>query len=513
MPPTDPEVRVRTRVLRMLLGWLGLALLTTTWAITTPVGASPDEPAHLVKAASVVRGQFVGEPIGAAGMVVQVPRYIAWTHAQTCFAFEPDVTADCIPPVPGDPAELVDGTTTAGLYNPMYYLLTGWPTLVFGDETGIVASRIVSGVLVAGLLTVAASLLLAARRGPIVAIGVVTAITPMTLFLGGTVNPNGLENAAVLVAFAAAFAMLSAPERLVRPAAIALAVSVVIAANLRGLSLLWLGVALVLPLFWTVPGRLRALAARTDVRVLAAIAVVGGVLAAIWLVGTNSLGSAIDDPGDSATVPGVGTHGVLGFIWTLSATFEYGQGLVGIFGWLDTPAPLAVQFLWSLLIGGVALLGIVLARGRARIAVWIGIGAVLLLPAILQGIYIASGGVIWQGRYILPVFVCAVMACTLAAQSAIDSGDGPSTATIHSPAWSSALAWLAGAWAIAQVLSIALAIRRYAVGLSAGWGELLDPAWSPPGGIALWLVVAAIGAGVAVIVLPRAARPLPLGAR
>ena len=72
------------------VAWLLFSVLSISWAFATPIAAAPDEPAHLVKAASVVAGQLVGGEHTPYGDIVDVPYWIAYTHAQTCFAFEPE---------------------------------------------------------------------------------------------------------------------------------------------------------------------------------------------------------------------------------------------------------------------------------------------------------------------------------------------------------------------------------------------------------------------------------------
>ena len=108
----------------LLVTWALLSALSAVWALATPIAASPDEPAHIIRAASVVRGQLVGTP-SPKGHVVNVPRYIADTQSETCFAFHPTVTADCSHLADRDPGATTTATTTAGLYNPLYYYAVG----------------------------------------------------------------------------------------------------------------------------------------------------------------------------------------------------------------------------------------------------------------------------------------------------------------------------------------------------------------------------------------------------
>ena len=476
--------------------WVILALLSSLWALATPIGASPDEPAHLIKGASVVRGQYIGEP-SSQGSVVQVPLYIAYTQAETCYAFAADQSAACVPEVPGDPALVVDATTTAGLYNPLYYWLVGWPSLVFGNDTGIFAMRALGAAVTSLFLALGFAMLLRWRRPVLPAVGFATAVTPMVLFLAGTVNPNSVEVAATLSAFIGMLTIVrEEPSRPWMTSTIVL-VSAAVAANMRGLSLLWLAIALLAPLVLVSRERIAALLRSRPVQVIIAGAGVAAIAAAVWLLATNSLGAAIDDPSEPSTAPGVGTSPLFGFAWTLFSTFDYAQGIVGIFGWLDTPAPVFVYFVWALLVGGLFLLAFVLLRGRALVLALVLGGALLILPPALQGIYIQSGGIIWQGRYILPIFVCAVIAAATLLADRITLRAGDVTRL---------LAIVGGLWAFAQFQSFATALRRYAVGYYDGWLDLLNPEWAPPGGVFPSLIafgIVALGAGAALVVVGR----------
>ncbi|MEP6477790.1 MAG: DUF2142 domain-containing protein [Rhodoglobus sp.] len=493
MPRTDR----RPRPWLILLGsWALLSILSGLWALSTPIAAAPDEPAHIIKAASVVRGQFIGEP-SPQGSIVQVPLYIAYTQAQTCYAFVADQSAACSPEVPGNGGQILDSTTSAGLYNPVYYLLVGWPTYLFDDDRGILAMRAVSAVLASLFLALSFSLVSQWRRALLPAVGLAVAVTPMVLFLGGTVNPNSVEVTATLAAFVGVITLVRGEP--VRPwaAATVAFVSAAIAANMRGLSLLWLAIALLTPLVLASRARLVELLRSRPVQVLIGVTAVAAAFAAIWLLSTNSLGGDIDDPNDPSTAPGTGTSPILGFAWTLFSTFDYAHGIVGIFGWLDTPAPAFVYFVWAVFAGGILLLALVALRGRALILT-LGLGgALLLLPPILQGIYIQSGGIVWQGRYILPIFVCAILAASTLLADRVKFRDGDPTRL---------LVIVSGLWALAHFQSFATALRRYSVGYQAGWLDLLAPQWSPPGGVPLVLAafgVVTLGTGVVFVLAVR----------
>ena len=501
---TSPRDRGARRV--FAITWVLASLLGILWAVATPIGASPDEPAHLVKAASVARGQLVGEP-SHAGHVVSVPRYIGATHSVVCIVFQADVPADCVDDDTPNPSETVLSTTTAGLYNPLYYALVGWPSLLFGDATGIYAMRIVSAVLTALFLAFTArfALGLGHRALTIAAVGV--AATPTLLFLSGAVNPNALEVTTTVAAFTAMLAVVrrGTEGRIAGPLAVA-AVSAVVGAQMRGLSPLWIAVALAVPLLLVTWTELRALLARRAVWVTIGVVVLGALAAALWTLGSNSLTGTLSDEEHFQQYPGVGTSPITGFIVTLLATFDYGTQMVASFGWLDTPAPQAVYFVWSALVGALSLAAIALLRGRRLwFAAVLAVGLVAF-PPLVQAAYVTSGGYIWQGRYTLPIFAIAVIGVAVVVgervarrrepvTDASSAGDLVIGAPNALPAWATgrvfAVVWLA--WAASQVYCFAIALKRNAVGIDGTWGAMLRaPEWAPPGGAALLLAAFAV---------------------
>lgn len=459
--------------------WLLLFLLCGAWAMATPVSGAPDEPSHLIKAASVVRGQLVGEP-SDLGHVVQVPRWIAATEGKPCFAHDPEVSAACTDPPKGDPSAIIDGATTAGLYNPLYYAIVGWPSLLAQDESGIYAMRLVSAAASTAFLALGFALVCGWRRPGIPLLGVAIVITPMILFLGGIVNPNSLETAGVFAAFVAMLDIVLHPNsnRLASRAAIVL-VSAAVAVNTRGLSPLWVAVALLSPLVLARSGQLASLLRRTSIRVAIAGVAVSTALALIWIRGSGSLAAGIDSPSENIVFERVGESPFSGFLTTLEQTFSLGQGMIGVFGWLDTPAPDIVYFAWSVAVGGAVLAALVLLRGRHLAIVLLLLACVIVMPALIQAAYITGGGFIWQGRYTLPAFVCLVIAIGAALADRIPQFGGPSIRRLT-------LVALA-VWAVGHSYSFLFALKRFGVGTDRTWGDLvLRPEWVPPGGVLLW---------------------------
>jgi len=483
----DPlKPRSRPRWLVFLASWVMFSALAAVWAIATPISSGPDEPAHFVKAASVVRGELVG-PAGEFGNNVQVPQYVAYSHAQTCFAFVPDQPASCAPPVPGDPAEIVTGTTTAGYYNPLYYAVVGWPSLLFQDQTGLYAMRIMSGIFSSLFLALTVVLIASWRRPAIAFLGLATAVTPMVLYLNGLVNPSSLEITATLAAFTAMLSVVLFPsDRLLGQRAAILLVAGIVGANTRGISPFWIALALLLPLIMLSWRSILTLFSTRIVQVVAAVIVLGAVVAVAWTTVSGSLVAGLSGTPQATVFEGVGASPAFGFMKMLLLTFNLGGEMVGNFGWLDTPVPLGVYFVWSALVGGLILVALVVLSGR-RLALALGlIVALVFVPPVIQAIYITGGGYIWQGRYTLPIFVCAMVGLGALLNDRFGA-QLPGVITRRA-------LWIVGVvWAAAQGAAFLQALRRNTVGAAGSWKDMIfAPAWVPPGGSATLIVAFAV---------------------
>lgn len=476
-----------------LVSWSLFTALAALWALATPFGASPDEPAHLIKAASVVRGAFNNADAGS-GSQVEVPQYLAWTHAQTCTAFDSTVTAACIQDPPGDDAVIVDATTTAGRYNPVYYAMVGWPSLIFTDGAGIYAMRILSGAIASVFLALTVTVIggWSRRALPTVALG--AAVTPMLLFLSGSVNPNALEVTATLAAFVGVFAVIARPDpALLAGRATIVAVAGVIAANTRAISPIWVAIAVLVPLLLASRDQLRALVRTRAVLVAAAAVAVGALAALLWLRLTNTVSTADEAGGEAQEVPYAGSSPLFG-IGLMALRFgQHLREMIGVFGWLDTAAPPEVYALWGLFFGSLAVAAVAVLRDRSLTTAIVLIVAVPVVPALIQGAFITSGGWIWQGRYALPVLVVALVG---AGALLADSFESLPSRTVTITVIVAAVIWAA-----CHVLSFTAALQRYSVGANGSWLDMLSsPQWQPPGGLVpLVLAFAALAFGSAAV--------------
>lgn len=474
-----------------LVSFLAFFGMASLWALSTPIGASPDEPAHIIKAASTVRGQLIGAPATRPqDKIVQVPETVAGSANTMCMAHAADITADCLLPF-GSDTKLVDATTSAGLYNPVYYVLVGWPSLLELGKGQIFLMRLVSAGLCAVFLAAAVTALARLPRPVLPVLAVFAVSTPMTYFLMGSVNPNALE-AATTASFTASLLVVTCTDQGRRASwwlAASLAASGGLLVHTRGLSPLWLGVAvLVVALAAGVP-RFLGRVVRPPVVLSVAVVAVSAVLGVLWTLRSGSLNAV-------GVYGGAGTSTAQGFVRMLETTTDYTSQAIGYFGWLDTPAPSYVVFVYSGLLGLVVVAAL-LFRGSTRrgVAVWAALAATLLLPAAVQASSVTESGYIWQGRYTLPAIVVLVLVASYALGSASSARTGARQPEAGARDVRRVTTFVLVATAVLHLACLMTSLRRYSVGISAAWPRMMsEPLWHPPLlGTVGWSVLLLVG--------------------
>lgn len=454
--------------------WLLFSGLGALWAVATPIGASPDSPSQVARAASVVRGQWLGPtapgPASAVTTYVRVPRTYDYTSAMVhCYMFREAVSAACAAE-PAQSSQVVRTTTHVGRYPPAYYLAVGWPSLLTTDVAGIYLMQASSAILCAAFLALAVAVARIWSKSALMVPAIAVAVTPMTLFLSSSVNPSGLELAAAVAMWTAATVLVADQLGSPPPALVGvLAVSTAALVWTRPTALAWPVVmaAVLAPEAW---GRLRpGLLWRAEVRAGAAAVAFAGAGAALWVV----LARATSVGTNFGPLPASSSFGhtlcfVLGHFPSLLAQ------AVGDFGWLDTPVPSLVLAAWALLCA--ALVAVALRRGtkRARAALLLAVAASFLVPLVSMVAAAPSYGYVGQGRYFLAIWAgVPVVAAGLV-------GLGTSS-RIARPMTMTAGVLVAGG----QAFAFYWALRRYIVGIPGplawgGSGSVRRWQWHPP---------------------------------
>ncbi len=497
------SIRRFTPLMVFLMAFTAIFALSLTWAVTTPLGASPDEPAHFIKGASVVRGQLIGVPSerpNAQDRKVLVPPSVANTTEIGCYAFKQDATAGCFVQKQASD-KLVESVTTAGLYNPVYYVLAGWPSLISTGQDALFMMRAMSALLCSLFFAAAITFLSRLRKPTLPVLVGFALITPMTYFLAGSFNPNSLEIATTAAFFAGLIYFIREKPQLVLSqwwTAAALGASGAILVQMRGISPLWLGFSVLVAMILAGPAIFLKEIIRPPYLWSVITVALSLVMAVIWTVKSQSLPAVGEHSGAGTTF--------IGGVWKmLETTFDYLKQGIGVFGWLDTPAPSYVIFSYFVGLGLLVTAALLVApRGRQRASIVVATCGFLLLPAIVQGASVTNSGYVWQGRYSLPGLVTLmILAAALGA-----SGFERLSKNIRAKCiWTIAIAY-----ALIQYASVMTALKRYSVGLSQSWVAVFNaPEWRPPilGNLGWSLVAAFVCSVLAVVMIVLSKSQLP----
>lgn len=469
-----------------------VSVLAGAWALATPLFAAPDEPAHVINAAAIVRGQLLPPEDGGIGRV-RIPAPYAQAHGvPQCYAFRSTVPASCAPALTGPMTDAI-ADTTAGRYPPLYYALVGMPSLVAPPELAVYLMRLLGGMLSAGFLAGALSAAASARRPALLVVGVAVAVSPMVLFLASTVNPNSLEIAAAACLWVCGLVLAGRPRSTAVPGLVRGAgVSACVLVLTRTLSPLWLGcIGAVLLLVAGWPNVMK-LSRRIDVRCwLVAIATTSAVaIGWVHYAGSNSF--------DTSTKKYPLT-GPAAFRASLDRTDWSLHQMVGLFGWVDTSASPLAYYLWFFAIGVLLLLGLAAARPNVRLALLGLCAASVLLPVALESRVAPYLGLVWQGRYTMPIAVGVPLIAAYALTQLPEPADDARVRTPADMLLTRLCATVVAVLAIAHVTAFLSALRRYTVG--AGLTHKLDlfsGPWQPPltaAGVSVLFGLAILGYG------------------
>ena len=462
--------------------WFGPVLIAltflglfATWSLGTARYGGPDEPAHVLRAASAARGQLLGRSVdGLVGgfRAVEVPAALA-TGDPRCFRHDKRQAATCAL-LDAGVSGLRTAATSAGTYPPWYYVMVGVPVRWLGDAADVVWYRLVAAAWCAAAVAAA---LVRARRTRVVM--VIAAISPASWFLFGVVNPNSLEIALAVLAWVGVERVRAARRR---PGEEALAASELwwigapgaLAIAIRPVSLV--GVATMLIVL--------AVVARIDRRgwvrlLMAPLVAVAATLA--WSIWSNVV---VTDRRAASTLGPLAR-----FAHSAGGTAQTMRELAGSLGWLEFSAPWIAQAVWWAAVGMVGVA--VWRRADATRVAWSLIAVSTLgVPIVFETLLAGQSGFIWQGRYSIPTAIGLVIV-----GSSGDTLRPPSTWSRRSPAL------LAGGVALAEVLTFWSVLRRYAVGSTGSWlfrHATWHPRVAPLALIALnsllvgWLVTAVI---------------------
>ena len=369
------------------------------WAVSSPVGASPDDDYHLTSIwCSPFSDTYPCTEITNAdgGLTLLAPRTVVEAHA--CFAFQPEVTADCAETESLDRRLTNRVNQIQRLYPPGFY--TVHSVFATSDFTASVLRMRLFNAFIASSL-VALLLILcrpAIRASALLAIPVM--VVPTGLFIVASTNPSSW------VVLGTVFFFLFLVNALMRHrqdrsywASLALAI---VCASMAMLSRID-GSAFVVVV--SIAAGILMFPRRNEAHRTSWIAliVIGlSALASFFLQGSGPVGSP-DRIGDSKYVGGLLFDNILeipGFF----------TGIVGLspLGWSDTRMPGLVSAAALIALGGVLVWGLQKMHRAKTVAVVLLAGATFALPVyVAQQERIAVLDFV-QARYLLPLALVLV---------------------------------------------------------------------------------------------------------
>lgn len=477
---TSADDRASFRYRRFwLLALLGYFLVGAAWAIATPYDGAPDEADHVVRAYGVVTGQVVLKPEVAAlggGGFVDAP---ASLMVDRCWQTHLGQDVSCAGS-PGADQSVQHIGTSAARNNPLFYAIVGAPIVAWPDWTGVILARLI-GVLLSGLmLATALADAMKWSRHRLMAAGVFAVVTPMTVHLMGSVNPNAIELSAAVLLFSAAVPLMFLPEaRRDNTLLWHFGVAAAALGFTRMLGPLWLGIAVLALLPWTRSG-LAELWAWRRARWWALGLVVAATAGAAWTLLSSA---AAPNPYFAEGWERYSTFKLIRI--EFQNWFRYVQEMVGITSWLDARIPEISYVIWPI-IGGALVLGGYLAANRHFRGRLVALtGAAIFAPMAISVALANTFGLITQGRYLLPLLSGVVLIATfLIGQSELGADRA---ATVRHLVLAAVLPIHLGA--------LYLSMRRWGRGLGHGLNVFSAP-WQPPLGSVLPILAVLAGLGL-----------------
>ena len=456
---------------QFLVTFVLVAALTGLWGLATPLFANADEQAHVVRAASVARGELVGRTprsnLLKGYTFVKLPAiYDAAGDHLNCFARKPNRDASCHS-FTGSESKTKEVITEAGRHPPAYYAVVGGISRLWPNAPGAVYLMRFVTVLITALFVAFAVRALSRTASPRIAlVGLAVALTPMVLSFGSAVNPTAPETAAAIAAWACGLVLVSelrAGKEPDRGLVVQLGIAASTLVLARQISMFWLAfIALILAALLG-KDALRRLWRSTSARIWAAV--VAGCVAAqlLWIVLADGLDLSVPigfEPTLSNTDLARETVGRVGGFYL---------EMLGVLGWLDTTLPGLTYLLLTAALGALVLLAVAVGIRPYVIAMLAAIAITVVTPIALEAWQYRTYGLYWQGRYTLPIAVGVPLLAVFALQS--ESGRRVLLRGWFVPA-------IGGMLVVAHVLAFYQALRRWSVGANGPVFYWLHPDWT-----------------------------------
>jgi hypothetical protein len=453
-----------------------VTILCALWAFANPLLAGPDEPSHVLRAVAIDRGQLTGRSLTPAFreqfkhdrldyLLVRVPAFYA-SNATSCFARVGSRTAECLRFT--NSTREVDGATYVARHPPAYYAIVGVASRITHPGTAaLYLMRLITAAITGALIATAITALRRAAAPKLLVVGLALAITPMVLFVSSIVNPSGPEVAAAIAVWVCGLlAVLRAHERVDRWLVGATGIAGCVLALTRQLGPLWLAIIALTLLGVSNRAALRNLARDNWARLWTFLIAGACIVQMAW----NVIIKPLDVSRSGGARVNIEMSDIVRIV-TGRGFFRYKE-MIGVFGWLDTPAPAVTWLPWTAAVVFLFFAAVVWASRRYVAVLFALLAVVVIVPIVIESAaYGDAGGLSWQGRYTLPI---AVGVPILAAFALTTTERGRQLVSRRFLLVTGVVLAAAQAFAFAQNL------RRYTVGYDGAVQFWKHPDWTPP---------------------------------
>jgi hypothetical protein len=411
------------------------------WALSNPMLAAPDEPAHLLRAQGFSQFDF-SSPYQTDGIPLR---------EIDCLRFNADVTADCMNLVWEEPWNEL-GTSTDG-YPPLLHAIAAIPNAMFDGLTATYATRVWLAIVNVALLSWAAVISL--RRGTWALTGLMLGMTPTVVFTMGTVNPSGLSaaGAALLVTGIASLGPRRHNEgNCLAPVWVGAAILILT----RRDGALWAAlIAAVAYLPHVSPRQLfNLLVSSSKTRRTFFIGIPIVIASSFWVV--RWVARFVDRQATAERST-----------WqALRALRIYLDHLMGTFGWLDSAMGIEAFLVSIAVTSFFVILAVSSGHRRHRWSIVMSLMLLVIVPVAFGTIRYPY----FQGRYLIPMWIAAMVLTGHSLQSSRESlkklGIRPRSILLL--------------WIGVHVWSILNNLKRYVTGRNGSWDLFSSEVWHPP---------------------------------
>ena len=392
----------RVVIRAILVPVLAFAALAA-WALSSPVGATPDEDFHLTSiwcAAGERTGlcEQSGDPTTRlVSPAFAKPPCYAWVSTESAACQLDDLSSTAL-------VETTRGNFV-GSYPPLFY---GAMSIFATDDiaASVIVMRLMNALLFVALMT-ALVVLLPERHRPMAVLAYLVTLVPLGLFLVPSVNPSGWAIAGVGIAWMSLLGFVDRPDRARWGLAAVFIVSAVMAAGARADAGVYvvLGIATVLFLRFERSRRFGLDAILPlAVALVCFVIVVSSAQLSSGLIGFGGTGSAPSVEGTDAPPVPTGIGLLLTNIVNVPSIWAGALGSWNL-GWFDTRLPAVVGLGGAAVFVAVATLGFAAFTARKALVFAGAAAALWFIPVYTLTRGGDPVGLEVQPRYLLPLMI------------------------------------------------------------------------------------------------------------